>query len=58
MGYVDAVDKLHPFQEKLPVETKQTDVQSMLWEKIKLASPHLNEWNSLFKNERSEHHTF
>lgn len=57
IGYVNAVDKLVPFQEKLSADSKQTDVQTVLWEKIKLASSHLQEWDDLFTDDNSEHHT-
>lgn len=61
MGYVGASDGLHTFQEKIPIESKQSTVKSILWDRIKLGSPHLNEWHDLFfgdhQHENSEHHT-
>lgn len=56
MGYVASADKLRPFQEKIPFDSKETDERTILWNNIKLGSSHLDEWNDLFSND-SAHHT-
>lgn len=54
-GYVAAADKLHPFQEKIPADSEMNS-KTVLWNKIKLASPYLNEWNALFGFNHDKHH--
>lgn len=54
IGYVDAVNKLHTFQEKIPTDSKQIDRQSLIWENIKLGSPYLDEWEDLFTNSNTD----
>lgn len=54
-GYVAAADKLHPFQEKISADS-EINSKAVLWNKIKLASPYLNEWNALFGFTHDKHH--
>lgn len=58
MGYVATAGKLYPFQEKIAVDSKQTDEPTTLWNHIKLGSQHLDEWNDLFSNDGTHHTTF
>lgn len=58
MGYVSGVDKLHSFQKKISIESKQTENTAMLWDYVKLGSQHVDEWNDLFINDNAHHKTF
>lgn len=53
-GYVGGADKMHLFQEKIEADSK-VDSETVLWNKVKLASPYLDEWNNLFAVDYDQH---
>lgn len=53
-GYVGGADKMHLFQEKIEADSK-VDSETVLWNKVKLASPYLDEWNKLFAVHSDQH---
>lgn len=67
-GYLSAAGELFTFQEKIPINTNDVEmidsnesaadnVQTVLWNQMKLGSQHLDEWSDLFSMNNTDLHT-
>lgn len=41
---------VHPFEEKFNIPVASDEIQLALWNKIRLGSGHILEWNELFSD--------